>query len=55
MARSIFEVVLSLGFILGSGHFAITQIHDTVRDMALSKVQKGLSSTKSFNDALWGR
>jgi len=51
--KSIFELALSLGILFGGGRLAFIKAHDTIRDMAMSKIQKGLTPTKKLNDMLW--
>lgn len=51
--KSIVELALSIGLIFGGSTYAIKKAHDTIRDMALSKVSKGLTPTKKLNDMLW--
>jgi len=50
---SIFQLALSLGLLFGGGRLAFIKAHDTIRDMAMSKIQKGLTPTKVLNDKLW--
>ncbi|MBT7610749.1 MAG: hypothetical protein HN576_13395 [Bacteriovoracaceae bacterium] len=51
--QSIFQLALSLGLLFGGGRLAFIKAHDTIRDLAISKIQKGLTPTKKLNDKLW--
>lgn len=51
--KSIIELAISIGLLFGGGKLALVKAHDTLRDLAASKIQKGLAPTKKLNDMLW--
>lgn len=51
--KSIFQLALSLGILLGGGTYAVKTAAEAIRDLAFTRISKGLSSTKKLNDALW--
>lgn len=51
--KSIIQLIMSLTILIGGGKIAIVKAHDTFRELAFSKIYKGLSSTTKLNDQLW--
>lgn len=51
--KSIFQLALSVGLIAGGGTYGLIKAKDMMREMAFSKIHKGLTPTKRLNDKLW--
>ena len=51
--KGIVEIAISIGLLFGGGKCALVKAHDTIRDMAMEKISKGLTPAKILNDKLW--
>ncbi|MCT4642192.1 MAG: hypothetical protein N4A33_07815 [Bacteriovoracaceae bacterium] len=51
--KSIFQLALSVGLLVGGGTYGLIKAKNAMREMAFNKIHKGLSPTKKLNDKLW--
>jgi len=53
--KSIIQLIISLTILIGGSKIAIVKAHDTFRELAFSKIHKGLSPTSKLNNLLWNK